>query len=190
MENIFTGKTLSEVIFYIFFFSSHTQTLALNAKQTVCGGDGIKLKLFFSFRYSIHEWIKLKAFPVGMAVVIMWEKAHLTIANSDNSKAKMLPIKLIFIVFQVLFLAAAFFFLMWHYKSLFLVRTQCLLCKSKIFCLFTLWQKQRSFQDERKTTNNHFRTSWETKILRWKSLLSKAKGWRDEFIFHHNAREN
>lgn len=45
---------------------------------------------------------KTKSIPVGIAVVIMWEKAHLTIANSDKNQAKLLPIKLIFIVSPVI----------------------------------------------------------------------------------------
>lgn len=176
--------------FIYFFFSSHTQTLALNAKQTVCGGDGIKLKLFFSFRYSIHEWIKLKAFPVGMAVVIMWEKAHLTIANSDNSQAKMLPIKLIFIVFRFCFLPLPFFFLCGTIKVYSLWESNVFYVKSKVF--FTsppLTKDNEAFRMKEQQQTITFQTSWERKIFRWKSLLSKAKGWRDEFIFHHNARE-
>lgn len=102
-----------------FIFFPYTKLSPSTQKQTVCGGDGIKLKLFFSLLHSIHEWIKLKAFPVGMAVVIMWEKAHLTPIANSNSQVKMLPIKLIFIVF-LYFLPLLFaLFSVWHYKSLF-----------------------------------------------------------------------
>lgn len=71
-------------------------------QSLLCGCDRIKLKLFSPVFFRLHEWIKLKAFPfpVGMAVVIMCEIAHLTPnTDSNNSPTKMLPIKLISIVF-------------------------------------------------------------------------------------------
>lgn len=115
----------------------------------------------------------------------MWEKAHLTIANSDNNQAKMLPIKLIFIVFFYFFFA--FCTSLFGYKSLFLEKIHwqnyCCYVKSKSLYFFLTFTTAESSQPKRKTTNNHFldrgenKTETSTKNLKVVILGERLKGW-------------
>lgn len=112
MESTFTSRTGRKFILLFLVLpiranrgNNNNSKFSCRA-QTVCfcGADGIKLKLSAAPIHSRAEPSSVaivKALPVGISQVIMWEKAHLTMANSGNSQPRMLPIKLIFIVFRI-----------------------------------------------------------------------------------------